>query len=62
MEKTLSIQVVAVNKENSAVKAQENSKVTKLNAKKDSGVKDVFDDLGEMEDLFEIYGEMNIPL
>ncbi len=58
MEKTLSTPVVKRKKETRPVKTPDEGKEAKLTAKKDPDLQNVFDDHGEMEDLYEIYGEM----
>ncbi len=59
MGKTLSEPVVILKKETKPDQSQDESRKSNLLHNKDSEAQDEFDDLGEIEDLYEIYGEMS---
>jgi hypothetical protein len=62
MEKTMNATVVALNKGIAPIQTHAESNEAKLIEKEDQEVKNASDDLGEIEDLYEIYGEMSSTL
>lgn len=62
MEKTMSVPVVTLKKGISPIETSDKSNEANLKTKEDPEIRIVFDDLGEIEDLYEIYGEMSNTL
>jgi hypothetical protein len=59
MEKTMNAPIVILKKGIAPIQNPDESNETNLNAKEDPESKIVFNELGEIEDLSEIYGEMS---